>query len=376
MTVCIANFHGVECLRVVLTRAEFETKCDRLFEGVVDPISEALATADLEPHNIDNVLVIGGSCAIPRIRKIVSNIFDKAPLAGVPPLEAVARGAAVMASDERPGFATLQFGELEILDVCPFPLGVEVVGGIVDVMIKAGQSLPAEKTVTFSTAVTGQTCLTFDVYAGPWRMAYKNQKIVSFTVKDIPVAEAGEQSVRLTYHLDRDGFSSLTAVVVSSGMESSHTTTKAVHLYESPSVRRTRAEQRAAKAADEREAREAKQSAVMENLAKNIRAFLTDEPSKNPTFDRLVPPERRPIIQEIVDTKLSSSLGRAPSEDEVEEVKVKLENEMRKYFSVARSGTPRWMKPSRNGSSLSLFFSDWSRPPPASLLSPRRGVFE
>jgi molecular chaperone DnaK len=117
-------------LRVQITRAEFEAKCQPLFDRITDPITEALETANMSVDDIDDVIAIGGSCAIPRVKTIVEQYFNKPSSSGVSAQEAVARGAAVLTSDDRPGYAQLEFGELEIRDVAPFPLGIQIVGGV------------------------------------------------------------------------------------------------------------------------------------------------------------------------------------------------------------------------------------------------------
>ena len=146
-----------------LTRAKFEQLADRLFERTLEPCRKALSDAGLQPSDIDEVLLVGGSTRIPAVQELVKKFFGKEPNKSVNPDEVVAIGAAVQGGILS-GEASLK--DVVLLDVTPLSLGIETMGGVMTKLIDANTTIPAKKSETFSTAVDNQTAVTIHVLQG------------------------------------------------------------------------------------------------------------------------------------------------------------------------------------------------------------------
>jgi molecular chaperone DnaK (HSP70) len=342
--VFIENFHGGRDLDVRITRTDFEAKCQDLFDRILGPIEEVLEYADKKVQDIDDIILIGGTSSIPRVKQILTQFFEREPFPRVNPLEAVAKGATMFAIACTGGQDLPDIRDIECYDICTLPLGTDIVGDRMWVMIERGRRLPAESETSYSAAVHNQTSLTFDVYEGPWKMNKRNRKLGSFTVTGIPAAEAGEEPVQVKFNLDRDGILNVTGRVVSRGTTSTLTVTKTAHLFSTQRVKRTLEQREAEKIIDAREYDEAMRSTTIENLAENFRIFLEQELKKNNEFNDYVPFTQRERLQRIVDDLLPSKLRRIPTMDQINTARIELQNGVRRYLTLKRNGIPSWLK--------------------------------
>ncbi|POZ88010.1 MULTISPECIES: molecular chaperone DnaK [Petrotoga] len=200
-----------------LTRAKLEELIGDLIESTRGPIENAMRDAKLSPEHISDVLLVGGSTRIPAVQKLVKNYFGKDPSKNVNPDEAVAIGAGVQAS--------IMVGETErdlvLVDVTPLSLGVEVKGGLMEVIIPRNNKIPVKKSKVFTTSVDGQTEVEVRVYQGERPLARDNFFLGSFTLTGIAPAPRGVPQIEVAFDIDSNGIVSVSAKDLGTGKQQS-----------------------------------------------------------------------------------------------------------------------------------------------------------
>ena len=171
------------------------------------PILQSIEDAKLTPSDIDKIILVGGPTRMPLVKQLVENIVGKEPERGIDPMEAVALGAAVQGAIISGDVST----DILLVDVTPLTLGVEVQGGLKEVLIERNTTIPTKKSKVFTTAADYQSAVTIHIVQGERPMATDCVSLGTFNLSGIPPAPRGVPQIEVTFDIDANGILNVAA---------------------------------------------------------------------------------------------------------------------------------------------------------------------
>jgi Fe-S protein assembly chaperone HscA len=200
-----------------ITREQFEQLIQPIIDRTVGPCKQALKDAGLKPEQIDEVVLVGGSTRIPKVRALVKELFHREPHTDLNPDEVVALGAAVQANILGGGSVATE--NMLLLDVTPLSLGIEVAGGVTDKIILRNSTIPASATQFYTTQIDGQANVAIHVLQGERELAKDCRSLARFDLKGIPAMAAGMARIEVKFLIDANGILHVSAREQRSGKE-------------------------------------------------------------------------------------------------------------------------------------------------------------
>jgi molecular chaperone DnaK len=302
-----ADQNGPKHMDLTLTRAQFNNLTADLVEATAGPVRRAMQDAGLQPGQVDQVILVGGSTRIPAVQDQVKEITGKEPHRGINPDEVVAAGAAIQA-----GVLAGEVKDVLLLDVTPLSLGIETKGGVFTKLIERNTTIPTRKAETFTTADDNQGSVEIKVYQGEREIAAYNKLIGNFQLVGIPPAPRGVPQIEVAFDIDANGIVNVGAKDLGTGKEQRITITASSGLSDAE-IQQMMQDAESHAEEDQRRREEADVRNNADNLVYSIERSLKDVDGK------VDPNTKLEIEQAIKETKEALAGG------DIEEIKSKQE---------------------------------------------------
>ena len=212
------DFYNEIDLDINITRTKFEELCNNDFKRSMIPVEKALSDSKLKNYEIDDVVLIGGSTRIPKIRELLNEKFLNKIKSDINPDEAVAYGATIQSAIINKVNDKMT-KNIVLIDVIPLSLGIETAGGVMQTMISRNSSVPINIKKTFSTFTDNQPSVTIKVFEGERTLTKNNNLLGKFDLENIPPKPKGYPKIEVVFNVDINGIMEISASELSSGTE-------------------------------------------------------------------------------------------------------------------------------------------------------------
>lgn len=346
-----ALFEGID-FYTSITRARFNELCADIFRRSLEPVEQALLNAKKDKSQIDDIVLVGGSTRIPKLRDMLQTMFHgKELLHSVNPDECVAYGAALLAAqlgdhDEQKGGSK----ELLLIDVCPLSLGIETAGGVMTRLISRGDTIPLERSDVFTTYSDGQSSVQIEVFEGERAMTKDCNRLGEFSLTGIPPAPRGVPKIKVTFTINTNGLLEVEACDTASA----NSQKIAISSNNTRSKEEIEAMVREAESMAESDKAQAERVSAINGLEGF--AFQVKQQLEDPNLGGKLPEDKRATLQKQAEETIAwVDANRQASKEEVDDRLAQLKKDASDVFAElykqAGGAMPGGAMPKPNGSS-------------------------